>query len=79
MIGPTPCALTMVQMKNVMPAIGTTMALAVNRCRLEGGCKIISKVRMNRGELRMERDSKDDIQVASGDLLHFVNREPYGG
>ena len=34
MMGPTPCALTMHQMKNVMPAIGTTIALSVNRWRL---------------------------------------------
>lgn len=34
MIGPTPCALTIHQMKNVMPAMGTTIALSVNRCRL---------------------------------------------
>ena len=33
-IGPTPCARTMHQMKNVMPAIGTTIALSVNRWRL---------------------------------------------
>lgn len=32
-MGPTPCALTMHQMKNVMPAIGTIMALTVKRCR----------------------------------------------
>ena len=31
MMGPTPLAFTMDQMKNVMPAIGTTMALAVKR------------------------------------------------
>ena len=34
MMGPTPCALTMHQMKNVIPAIGTMMALTVNRWRL---------------------------------------------
>ena len=31
MMGPTPCARTMHQTKNVMPAIGTTMALSVKR------------------------------------------------
>lgn len=38
MIGPTPLALTMDQMKNAMPAMGTTIALAVKRWRLQG-CK----------------------------------------
>ena len=33
-IGPIPCALTMAQMKNVMPAMGTTKALTVNKCRI---------------------------------------------
>lgn len=32
-IGPTPWALTMHQMKNAMPAMGTMMALMVKRCR----------------------------------------------
>lgn len=31
MMGPTPWALTMLQMKNVIPAMGTTIALAVKR------------------------------------------------
>ena len=35
MIGPTPCALTMHQMKKVIPAMGTTTALTVNKCRLQ--------------------------------------------
>jgi hypothetical protein len=34
MIGPTPLALTIHQMKNTMPAIGVTMDLRVKRCRL---------------------------------------------
>ena len=34
MIGPTPFALTMHQMKKVIPAIGATMAFAVKRWRL---------------------------------------------
>ena len=34
-IGPTPWAFTMHQMKNVIPAIGTTIAFSVNRCRLQ--------------------------------------------
>ena len=34
MIGPTPCAFTIHQMKKVMPAIGTTTAFSVKRCRL---------------------------------------------
>lgn len=36
MIGPTPLALTITQMKNVKPAIGTKIALAVKRWRLTG-------------------------------------------
>ena len=34
MIGPTPFALTIHQMKKVIPAIGATMAFTVKRCRL---------------------------------------------
>jgi hypothetical protein len=34
MIGPAPPALTRHQIKNVMPAVGATMAFTVNRCRL---------------------------------------------
>ena len=41
-IGPTPCALTMHQMKNVMPAIGATMAFTVNKCRLEDQVSVAS-------------------------------------
>jgi len=37
MIGPTPWALTMHQMKKMIPAMGVTIALAVNKCRL-GRC-----------------------------------------
>ena len=33
-MGPAPCALMMHQMKNVIPAIGVTIALTVNRWRL---------------------------------------------
>ena len=34
-IGPTPCALTMHHMKNIIPAVGATIAFSVNRCRLQ--------------------------------------------
>lgn len=34
MMGPSPWALTTAQMKNAMPAVGTTYALTVNRCRI---------------------------------------------
>jgi len=34
MIGPTPLALTIHQMKKVMPAVGATIAFTVNRCRI---------------------------------------------
>ena len=34
MIGPTPWAFTMHQMKNVMPAIGATIAFSVKKCRI---------------------------------------------
>lgn len=37
MMGPTPCALTIAQMKKAIPAIGTTNAFAVNRWRLVRG------------------------------------------
>ena len=37
MIGPTPLAFTMDQMKNAIPAMGTKIALAVNRWRLKKG------------------------------------------
>lgn len=47
MIGPTPWALTMHQMKNVMPAMGTTIALRVNKWRLVGICE---KTCRRRGE-----------------------------
>jgi hypothetical protein len=33
-IGPIPCALTMAQMKKEIPAVGTTKALTVNKCRI---------------------------------------------
>lgn len=33
-IEPMPFALTRAQMKNVIPAVGTTNALTVNRCRI---------------------------------------------
>jgi len=33
-IGPPPLAFTMHQMKNVMPAVGATIAFKVKRCRL---------------------------------------------
>lgn len=34
MMGPTPFAFTIHQMKKVTPAIGVTMAFTVNKCRL---------------------------------------------
>jgi hypothetical protein len=33
-IGPMPCALTIAQAKNTIPAVGTTYALTVNKCRI---------------------------------------------
>lgn len=61
MIGPTPLAFTMLQIKKVIPAIGTTMALAVNRCRLMKECK---QARTLRKKIKNE-------------VVHLMNREIY--
>lgn len=43
MIGPTPLAFTIHQMKNVIPAVGATIALSVKRCRLEDGTRLVCR------------------------------------
>ena len=70
-MGPTPWALTMHQIKNVMPAMGTTTAFRVKRCRtlwmgIQMAGKEISQKRKKHMKSRVFVPDDAGIEFAEG-------------